>query len=307
MLEVIKIEKNFKKLKVLKKISFNVEPGEIVGILGENGAGKTTILKIITGLIIQDDGYINIMNQPLNKKSKKNLGLLLEGDRNLFLNYTVKENIIYFGSLNGIIGKKLKENTEELLRKLNLKNIENKIVSDLSRGMKQKLSLATTLIGNPNIILMDEPFLGLDLESKDIMIKTIKNLLKEKKSIIITSHDMDIMEKLCQRVIILHKGEILIDETVNTLKQDLLNSKSYTIEYKFNNYNLIKNEIQKNKNIIIENFDKNNFSFSGYKDKNLFYDVINILKDLNVEIISSKQKLPDLKEIYLNITKGYEL
>ncbi|MDN5342608.1 MAG: type transport system ATP-binding protein [Oceanotoga sp.] len=173
--------------------------------------------------------------------------------------------------------------------------------------MKQKLSLATTLIGNPNIILMDEPFLGLDLESKDIMIKTIKNLLKEKKSIIITSHDMDIMEKLCQRVIILHKGEILIDETVNTLKQDLLNSKSYTIEYKFNNYNLIKNEIQKNKNIIIENFDKNNFSFSGYKDKNLFYDVINILKDLNVEIISSKQKLPDLKEIYLNITKGYEL
>ncbi|MDO7976476.1 ABC transporter ATP-binding protein [Oceanotoga teriensis] len=307
MLEVIKIEKNFKKLKVLKNISFNVEPGEIVGILGENGAGKTTILKIITGLIIQDDGYINIMNQPLNKKSKKNLGLLLEGDRNLFLNYTVKENIIYFGSLNGIIGKKLKENTEELLKKLNLKNIENKIVSDLSRGMKQKLSLATTLIGNPNIILMDEPFLGLDLESKDIMIKTIKNLLKEKKSIIITSHDMDIMEKLCQRVIILHKGEILIDETVNTLKQDLLNSKSYTIEYKFNNYNLIKNEIQKNKNIIIENFDKNNFSFSGYKDKNLFYDVINILKDLNVEIISSKQKLPDLKEIYLNITKGYEL
>ncbi|PWJ93279.1 ABC-2 type transport system ATP-binding protein [Oceanotoga teriensis] len=307
MLEVIKIEKNFKKLKVLKNISFNVEPGEIVGILGENGAGKTTILKIITGLIIQDEGYINIMNQPLNKKSKKNLGLLLEGDRNLFLNYTVKENIIYFGSLNGIIGKKLKENTEELLKKLNLKNIENKIVSDLSRGMKQKLSLATTLIGDPNIILMDEPFLGLDLESKDIMIKTIKNLLKEKKSIIITSHDMDIMEKLCQRVIILHKGEILIDETVNTLKQDLLNSKSYTIEYKFNNYNLIKNEIQKNKNIIIENFDKNNFSFSGYKDKNLFYDVINILKDLNVEIISSKQKLPDLKEIYLNITKGYEL
>ncbi|UYP01311.1 ABC transporter ATP-binding protein [Oceanotoga sp. DSM 15011] len=307
MLEVIKIEKNFKKLKVLKNISFNVEPGEIVGILGENGAGKTTILKIITGLIIQDDGYINIMNQPLNKKSKKNLGLLLEGDRNLFLNYTVKENIIYFGSLNGIIGKKLKENTEELLKKLNLKNIENKIVSDLSRGMKQKLSLATTLIGDPNIILMDEPFLGLDLESKDIMIKTIKNLLKEKKSIIITSHDMDIMEKLCQRVIILHKGEILIDETVNTLKQDLLNSKSYTIEYNFNNYNLIKNEIQKNKNIIIENFDKNNFSFSGYKDKNLFYDVINILKDLNVEIISSKQKLPDLKEIYLNITKGYEL
>lgn len=213
-----------KSQKVLDEISFDVFEGEIVGLLGCNGSGKTTLIKSILNLLEIDGGEILYLGQNI-KHLKRSLfftevNAVLEGERNLYWNMTVKENLLYFGRLKNIPGKKIIEQGNEYLRVLGLLENLKTEAGDLSRGMKQKLALAVALIGSPKLILLDEPTLGIDVFSKQELLKCLQSLVKEKKiSILLTTHETDVIDKISDRIILLDNHRICFDGSVFDFKR----------------------------------------------------------------------------------------
>lgn len=160
--EVINLTKHYETVKAVDDISFSVKKGSICGILGPNGSGKTTTIKSICNLIIPDNGEIKICGKD-NKKSTNRISAMFEGNRNIYWRLTPRENLRYFAGIRGLEGKRLENDIDMLLERFNLTDKKNVMVNNLSRGMQQKVAIAMTLICNTDVILMDEPTLGLDV------------------------------------------------------------------------------------------------------------------------------------------------
>ena len=160
--EVINLTKYYETVKAADDISFSVKKGSICGILGPNGSGKTTTIKSICNLIIPDNGKIKICGKD-NKKSANRISAMFEGNRNLYWRLTPRENLRYFAGIRGLGGKKLESDIDMLLDRFNLSDKKNVMVNNLSRGMQQKVAIAMTLICNTDVVLLDEPTLGLDV------------------------------------------------------------------------------------------------------------------------------------------------
>ena len=193
-IEVNNLTKHYGKVKAVDGISFAVEKGSICGILGPNGSGKTTTIKSICNLIIPDNGDIKIFGED-NKNSTEHISAVFEGNRNLYWRLTPKENLRYFAGIRGLGGKNIEKNIDELLEKFNLSQKKNVMVNNLSRGMQQKIAIAMTLICDTEVILLDEPTLGLDVQSY----LDIKNILKDialtmDKTILLSTHNMDLVQ-----------------------------------------------------------------------------------------------------------------
>jgi len=240
MKEILEVKHIFKSyptksepFKALDDISFSACEGEVLGLLGPNGSGKTTIIKSIASLLEYDKGQV-LINGFDNIKDRKKvlpfLGAVLDGNRNIYWRLSVLENIHYFAGLRGIDKKRSKEKIKQILKDLMLEEIKNKEVRLLSRGMKQKVSIACSLVHAPNLLLLDEPTLGLDIEISRGMEKWITKYSKEeKKCIIVTSHDMDFIETVCDRVIIIQKGKITFQGPVKEIKKKYHNHKRVRI------------------------------------------------------------------------------
>ena len=161
-IEVIHLTKHYGTVKAVDDISFSVKKGSICGILGPNGSGKTTTIKSICNLVIPDNGNIKICGKD-NKKSANRISAVFEGTRNLYWRLTPRENLRYFAGIRGLGGKRLEKDIDRLLDKFNLTDKKNVVVNNLSRGMQQKVAVAMTLICNTDVVLLDEPTLGLDV------------------------------------------------------------------------------------------------------------------------------------------------
>lgn len=200
---------------IFKDFSIHLRYGEITGIIGPNGSGKTTLLKLICGLITPDDGSISVLGRNLRHSQSsimKEIGIVLEGSRNLYWRLSAWQNLLYFGGLKGIFGRDAKMAAEKLLKGLQLWDVRHQLVQSFSRGMQQKLAIACAFISDPTIILLDEPSLGLDAESQDIIENWIQDAANEyNKTIVITSHHTDMIERLCHRVLVLKSGVIIQD------------------------------------------------------------------------------------------------
>jgi ABC-2 type transport system ATP-binding protein len=211
-------------------ISFSIERGSCVGLLGPNGAGKTTI-KMLLGLVQQDEGSIEINGIDVAENPSeisRYVGAMLEGARNAYWRLTVEENLRYFASLAGQDYADVRERHERLLGMLDLQEKAETPVRHLSRGQKQKVSLAISLARGSEIALLDEPTLGLDPESGLTLRQELSRLVDEEEmTFVVTSHDMQVIEDICDRVIILDDGDIIADDDVQHLL-DLFDNQSYS-------------------------------------------------------------------------------
>lgn len=203
----------------LYNFSLTINEGEIFGLLGPNGAGKSTFIRILTGLEKPDSGKIYLFGRPASGESRKMLGVAPQ-ENAVYPLLTCMENLIYFGSLYGIEGKKAQENAEKLLEELGLADKRNTQARHLSGGMLRRLNLACALMHNPRLAILDEPTTGLDPSTRRRMWKTIMRLVKDSgTSVLLTTHYMEEAEALCWRMAFINAGQIVAEGTPDALKQ----------------------------------------------------------------------------------------
>lgn len=237
LIEVKGLKKGYKKRKTkewvqaVNDVNFTVKRGEILGLLGPNGAGKTTTIKMICGLIVPDEGEVVINGITMQKnrlKGLEHISAVLEGNRNLYWRLTARENLEYFAGNRGNSRKEKASEIEELLHEFKLKQKENELVSNLSRGMQQKLALAVALLADSDVILLDEPTLGLDIETGYEVRQLLKKISEAGKTIIISTHDMPVVQDLCERTVIINDGKVIADEKVEEL-MNLFETSAYVL------------------------------------------------------------------------------
>lgn len=299
-IEVENLTKYYGKVKAVDNISFEIEKGKICGILGPNGSGKTTTIKSICNLIIPDKGNIKIFGND-NKKSAEYISAVFEGTRNLYWRLTPKENLRYFAGIRGLGGRKIENNIDILLDKFNLTDKKDVMVNNLSRGMQQKVAIAMTLICDTEIILLDEPTLGLDVQSfidiKDMLADIASSM---NKTILLSTHNMNLVQDICDDVVILNKGKVIAQDSVEKL-MDMFETMTYEI--------ILAESLSKSDKEYLLSIDYDLY-FINNKTKievDIFdikeiYDIIDKLKEKNILIKEIKQKDNNFERIYLNIT-----
>lgn len=227
MIEVKNVTKKYGKFIAVDDISFTINEGEIVGLLGPNGAGKSTTMNMITGFIEQTQGEVivdgyDMLKKP--KKAKKEIGYMPEGVP-LYTDLSVKEFVTYMAEIKQVDKKTRKEKVEKIIEQTGLKQVEKKLVKNLSRGYKQRVSMAGALVGNPKILILDEPTVGLDPKQ----ITEIRNLIKElgkTHTVILSSHILSEVSQICNKVIIINKGKIVAIDTPENLENKVTNNNS---------------------------------------------------------------------------------
>lgn len=204
-LEIIGISKQFGDAKVVDDISFDVAPGEIFGLIGPNGAGKTTTIRMIMDIIQPDSGQIRVLGDSLSEKTKDSIGYLPE-ERGLYRKLTIAKSTQYIAALKNISAQQAKERTQKLLERVNLSTHQHKKIEELSRGMSQLVQFMITIIHEPELIILDEPFANLDPVNTQLLKEIILELKSQGKSIILSTHRMNEIEELCDRVFMINKG-----------------------------------------------------------------------------------------------------
>jgi sodium transport system ATP-binding protein len=226
LLKLNNVSKKFKKSKVVDSLSFSVDKGEIVGLLGENGAGKTTTLRMISTMLEITEGEIKVNEIDVKsnpEKVRKEIGILFGGDVGLYDRLSGRENIRYFANLYGMNKKEADDRINALARSFSMEEYIDKPVGKYSRGMKQKISIARSIVHNPSVMLFDEPTTGLDVSAARIVQDFILQCKAENKIILFSSHSMKEVEKLCDRVVIINKGKLIENCTLSHLKEEYNN------------------------------------------------------------------------------------
>ena len=261
MIQVENITKKYGSFVAVNDISFEIDEGEIVGFLGPNGAGKSTTMNMITGFIEPTSGRIIVDGYDISKKPKKakrQIGYMPEGVP-LYSDLTVKEFVSYMAELKGVPRKERKEKVKKAIEETGLTDVQNKLTKNLSRGYKQRVSMAGALVSNPKVIILDEPTVGLDPKQVTEIRALIKELGKE-HTVILSSHILSEVSQICNRVIIINSGKIIAVDTPENLEKKVVkdNSVYVTVEDPENKMDAIKEKLQDIQEIklIAENEDK---------------------------------------------------
>ena len=207
-LEVKDIRKSFGDKEVLHGISFAVEAGSALGLLGRNGAGKTTTIRILMDVFHADSGEI-LLNGKRFIPSKHKIGYLPE-ERGLYPKRTVMDQMVYLASLRGMSGKEAKESAGKWLKRLEVAEYVNRKLETLSKGNQQKVQLAATLVSNPEIVILDEPFSGLDPVNSQILKDVVNELITDGRLVIFSSHQMSYVEEFCDNISVINQGEVVL-------------------------------------------------------------------------------------------------
>ncbi|RHW65073.1 ATP-binding cassette domain-containing protein [Clostridium botulinum] len=228
MIEVKNLTKRFKKgVTAVDSINFKANDGEILGLLGENGAGKTTTLRMLATMLKITEGEALINGHDVNKEADKvrgEIGILFGGEVGLYDRLTARENIKYFAELNGMSKEETNKSIEELVKNLDMTEYLDRRVGKFSRGMKQKVAIARSIVHNPSVVLFDEPTIGLDVTSAKIVQDFILKCKSDGRTIIFSSHTIPEVEKLCDRIVIIHKGKIVEEGKLKELEEKYNNS-----------------------------------------------------------------------------------
>lgn len=217
-LEVKQLRKCFGEIEVLHGISFAVESGKALGLLGRNGAGKTTTIRIIMDVFKNNGGEVLLDGKPFHSREQP-IGYLPE-ERGMYPRKKILEQMVYFANLRGMETKQAKERGRYWLKRLEIEEYENRKLETLSKGNQQKVQLAQALIHDPQIVILDEPFSGLDPVNSQILKDVVIDLIKENKLVIFSSHQMSYVEEFCEEVAIINHGEIVLDGNLKQIKRE---------------------------------------------------------------------------------------
>jgi len=220
MLELRDVSKQFAAITAVDHVSFSALGGEVTGYLGPNGSGKSTTMKMITGLIEPTSGKIFFGGQPIDRDPvayKQRMGYVPE-EPHLYSHLSGLEYLVMVGQLRGLPQRVTTHRAEGLLRLFSLHDDRNAPISSYSKGMRQKILLSSALLHNPDLVLLDEPFSGLDVGSALVLRDLIQELATRGKVVLFSSHELETVERVCSRVVILHRGRIVADDSVESLR-----------------------------------------------------------------------------------------
>ena len=251
-LEIKNLRKSFSGNEVLHGISFSVESGKALGLLGRNGAGKTTTIRILMDVFKCDSGEILLDGKPFIPRNHQ-IGYLPE-ERGLYPKKKVMDQIVYLATLRGISKKEAKENTKKWLTRLGIAEYENRKLDTLSKGNQQKVQLAQTLVCNPSIVILDEPFSGLDPVNAQILKDVVNELIADNKIVIFSSHQMSYVEEFCEDIAIINKGNIALSGNLKDIKKEYGKNR---LILSANNYSLneLKDICEKNFSDLVSIYD----------------------------------------------------
>ncbi len=294
-LELRKINKTFGDKKILKDISFKVESGKAMGFLGRNGAGKTTAIRIIMDVFKADSGNILLDGKPFDKRDFK-VGYLPE-EKGMYQKIPLIKQLAYFGELKGLSRKDAITRGAELIDMMGLSEYKNKPLSTLSKGNQQKFFISQAIIDNPDILILDEPFGGLDPVNAQSLKNIIRDFMKKDKIVIFSSHQMSHVEEFCDDVTFIQEGKIILSENLNKLKRDIGKNK-IKLKILEDNYESLKKikdiNIEKERDyLIVELLNKK-------KINDLLSDILKL--KLNIEEFSYYE--PNLETIFIKLEGG---
>ncbi|MDB9526915.1 ABC transporter ATP-binding protein [Oscillatoria sp. CS-180] len=220
-----------RRFEAVNQVSLTLHRGEVLAFLGPNGAGKTTTIKMISGLVRPDRGQVRVVGEDPHRSARalRNIGAVLEGNRNLYWRLTPEENLEYFGVLRQVPRKIAHRRGLELLARFGLEEKRRTPVQNLSRGMQQKVAIAVSLIHNPQLLLLDEPTLGLDVEASETVKTLVRQIAKEGRAILLTTHQLDVAEELSDRVAIIRRGRMITQQSTESLLREFSDS-AYRLE-----------------------------------------------------------------------------
>ena len=307
MIEVKNVTKKYGNFVAVDNVSFTIKDGEIVGLLGPNGAGKSTTMNTITGFIEQTEGNVIVNGYDTLKKSKRaksQIGYMPEGVP-LYDDLSIKEFVTYMAELKKVKRKEKKEKVQDIIKKTGLDEIQNKLIKNLSRGQKQRVSLAGALVGNPKVLILDEPTVGLD--PKQIM--EIRSLIKDlgrEHTVILSSHILSEVSQICDRVIIINNGKIVAEDTPEHLENKVSSNNIIyiTVEDNDDKINTMKEKIKGIKEIkLIEtNEDKTKrYMISGEKDEDLRKVIFTEFAKEGITIFEMKKPEVTLEDAFMQI------
>lgn len=296
ILEVRHLKKYYATQKAVDDISFSVEQGSIFGLLGPNGAGKTTLLRMVTGIFFQDEGEILLNGRKFEPENDvTSIGYMPE-ERGLYKKMKIGEQAIYLARLKGLSKSEATSKVKDWFIKFSMESWWNKKVEDLSKGMSQKLQFVTTVLHEPRLIILDEPFSGLDPVNANLIKDEIYELAKKGSSIIFSTHRMEQVEEICDHIILVNKGQKILDGGVSQIKQ----------QFKENLFHIGLEELppyissgifeiigQKNGGHVVkinEGFGPNH--------------VLRFFLDQNANITSFNEILPSLNDIFIRLVEG---
>lgn len=219
MLKVENISKSYGNNLAVDQLSFEVKNGEIFGLLGANGAGKTTTFRIIMGLLDADSGKVTLDGKKIDYSITDKIGFVTE-ERSLLTKMTVKEQIVYYGILKGMVEEEILEKLDIWLEKFKISEYKNRKIKELSKGNQQKIQFISAVINNPKLLILDEPFTGLDPINVEMFKNAIYELQKKGCSIIFSSHQMEHIEAFCEKLIILVKGKVVLSGYLKDIKRE---------------------------------------------------------------------------------------
>lgn len=289
-LKIEKVSKSFSKKTVVDNISFDMNSPGVFGLLGTNGAGKTTTIRMILGILKKDSGLIEWNGKKVERKNV-NFGYLPE-ERGLYPKTKVKEQIMYFARLKGMKKNDAEKSIKEWMEKLNVSEYENLTAEKLSKGNQQKIQFITAVVHNPDLIILDEPFSGLDPVNADLLTKVILELVKKGKYIIMSSHQMTSIEEFCSEIILLNKGKTVLKGNLQEIKNS----------YPVNKLEIISNlditEYVKKLNLQIEKKINNNYIIN-IKNENEAQILLKELKLNDISVSKFELKKPSLHDIFI--------
>jgi len=297
LLELHNLKKYYATQKAVDDISFSVEPGTIFGLLGPNGAGKTTLLRMITGILYPDSGSILFKGEPFDAmKDVEQIGYMPE-ERGLYKKMKIGEHALYLAQLKGLEKNEALRLIKEWFIKLEMQSWWNKKVEDLSKGMSQKLQFVTTVLHDPKLIILDEPFSGLDPVNSNIIKEEIFKLAKRGATIIFSTHRMEQVEEICDQIVLVNKGQKILDGSVKEVKQQF---KQNLFKIGLDSNTSLENS--KVFEVIKENEDHSLIVKiqQGYTPNDVLLHYIN----QNIPIHSFQEILPSLNEIFIQLVEG---